>query len=96
MTECEMEKLWKNGVFAYFKLPYQSVFLFRKCLQEATISPYLNHTHPVHTFPYYSPQIHSFSHLRLVLPSGSLPSDFPTKILYAFLVCYMTRPHRFP
>jgi len=30
-----------------------------------------------------------FSHLCLGLPSGLFPSGFPTKILYAFLICSM-------
>jgi hypothetical protein len=44
----------------------------------------LSQLNPVHTFlPYFS-KIHSNNtHLRLGLPSGSCPSDFSSKILYA-------------
>ena len=43
---------------------------------------------PVHTIPTSFSKIHFnifFSHLCLVLPTGLIPSGFPTKILYAFL-----------
>jgi hypothetical protein len=40
---------------------------------------------PVHTTPSYPHKIHYniILHLRLGLPSGHFPSDFPTKILHA-------------
>jgi hypothetical protein len=42
---------------------------------------------PVYIIPSYFSKIHYklTSHLHLGLPSGLLPSGFPTKILYAFL-----------
>jgi hypothetical protein len=39
--------------------------------------PILSQINPIHTIP--------FVHLRLGLPSGLLPSGFPTNILYTFL-----------
>jgi len=49
--------------------------------------PILSQMNPVHTFQPYHPKIHFIlsSHLRLGLPSASLPSAFPIKILYALL-----------
>jgi hypothetical protein len=44
--------------------------------------------HPIHIFAPYFSKIHSnvtFPPVRLFLPSGLLPSGFPTKILYAFI-----------
>jgi hypothetical protein len=52
------------------------------------LAPILIKMLPVHTFSHYLPNVHSLLsyHLRLGLPSAHLPSDFPTKILYAFLI----------
>jgi hypothetical protein len=49
--------------------------------------PILSHTDPVHTIPSYLSKIYFIlsTHLRFRLPSGLLPSGFPTSILYAFL-----------
>jgi hypothetical protein len=49
--------------------------------------PILSQIHPVHTIPSYFSKIHFklSTHLRLGLPSGLIPSGFPTNILYAFL-----------
>jgi hypothetical protein len=45
--------------------------------------------HPVHTLPTYFFKIHYNIHLRLGLPSGLLPSGFPKKNLYIFLIYTM-------
>jgi hypothetical protein len=45
-----------------------------------SLVPNLTQLHPVHTFPPHFPKIQSCSHL--------LPSGFPTKILFAFLISY--------
>jgi len=43
---------------------------------------------PVHAFAIYLPKVILILsyHLRLGLPSGPLNSDFPSKILYTFLI----------
>jgi hypothetical protein len=47
----------------------------------------LSQTNQVHTTPSYLSQIHrNIIHLRLGLPSGILPSGFPTNNLYAFIL----------
>jgi hypothetical protein len=47
--------------------------------------PILSLISPAHTTPAYLRSILILTlHLRLGLPSGLIPSDFPTKILYAF------------
>jgi len=52
--------------------------------------PILNHAYPVHTFPPYFPKIHSnITRIFPHTPRSSewlLPSDFPTIILYAFVI----------
>jgi hypothetical protein len=51
--------------------------------------PILSQIDPAHTVQSYHSKIHFiilFTYLRLGLPSGLLPSGFPTNILYAFLV----------
>jgi hypothetical protein len=53
------------------------------------LAPILSHINPVHTIPPYPIALTSIlllsTHLRLDLPSGLLPSGFPTNILNAFL-----------
>jgi len=51
----------------------------------------LSQMHPVHTSPPSFLKIHSniISHLSLGLPSGLFPSNFSTKILYAFFISPM-------
>jgi hypothetical protein len=46
--------------------------------------PILNHINPVHAFSFYFLKILLVlsSNLRLGLPSGLIPSGFPTKALY--------------
>jgi hypothetical protein len=53
--------------------------------------PILSQMHPIHNFPPYFPKMHSNNIFPSVssLPSGLLPSRFPTKILYAFLISPM-------
>jgi len=48
----------------------------------------MSQTNPVHNFHRISLRLILLlsSHLRLGLPSGLLPSDFATKVLYAFLI----------
>jgi len=49
--------------------------------------PILSQMHPITTFPPYVPKIHLFIILlQIGLPIGAFLSDFPTKILYAFLI----------
>jgi hypothetical protein len=49
--------------------------------------PILNQINSINTLPSYLRSILILStHLRLCLPSGLLPSGFPTNILYAFLL----------
>jgi hypothetical protein len=52
--------------------------------------PILSQMNPVHTYPSHFPNIHSniiFTSTSPGFPSGSFPSRYPTKVLYAFLVC---------
>jgi len=60
------------------------------CSQEPVTCLCREPMNPVHSLTPYSPKIHSNNvhHLRLYLPSGHFSSSFPTKILYAFLICY--------
>ena len=60
--------------------------------------PILSQLNPVHTPPHptsWKSILILTSHLRLVLQSGLLPSDFPTKTLYTPLLSLHTRymPH---
>jgi hypothetical protein len=62
-------------------LPMESKILF-PCSQE----PILSHLNSFHTIISYLRYIlRVYFHLRLGLPSGLLPSRYPTKILWAFL-----------
>jgi hypothetical protein len=57
--------------------------------------PILSQINPIHTIPFYLRSIWILStHLRLGLPSGLVPSGFPTNILYEFLFSLIraTRP----
>jgi len=49
--------------------------------------PILSQMHSVHTLPSYFSKIHLILSSRLRL--GLLPTGFPTKILYVFLICPM-------
>jgi hypothetical protein len=63
-----------------------------------SLIPTLGKMHLVHVFSSHFPKMLS-SHLRLGFESGLLPTVFPTKILYAFLIshtCYMPRPSDIP
>jgi hypothetical protein len=53
-----------------------------------SLVPILSQINPVHTTPSYlcKIQYNIIISLRLGLPSGLLPSGFPTKILHAFLL----------
>jgi hypothetical protein len=49
---------------------------------------------PHHTLPRFSKIYFNVIQLRLSLPSGLFPSDFPTKILYAFVLQpFLSHPH---
>jgi hypothetical protein len=52
------------------------------------VVPILSQINPIHTIPSYLSKIHfNIVHaLRLGLPSGLLPSGFPTNIPYAFIL----------
>jgi len=70
------------------------------CSQEPTTGPCLE-DRLISPLPPFSPKAHFdiSSHLCLGLPSGFLPTGFPPKILYAFLisiVCYMPHPSHPP
>jgi hypothetical protein len=49
--------------------------------------PILSHIKPNHTVSSYLSKILLSTHLHFGLPSGLVPSDFLTNILYAFLFC---------
>jgi hypothetical protein len=53
--------------------------------------PILTHINPLHTFPPHFRKTHPniTFHLSLGLPSGLLPSDYPIKTLYTFLISPM-------
>jgi hypothetical protein len=55
--------------------------------KSSPLVPILSQIDPIHTIPSYLSKIHLIlsTHLRLGLPSGLVPSGFPTNILYAFL-----------
>jgi hypothetical protein len=59
------------------------------CSQDPTTGPFPSQMNPVHTLPSYFPKIHS----NIIFPSAprsskwSLPFRFPTKTLYAYLIC---------
>jgi hypothetical protein len=64
------------------------------CWQSPPLVPILNQINPIHTIPSYLKSISILStHPRLGLPSGLLPSGFPTNILYAFLSTPMPLDH---
>jgi hypothetical protein len=57
------------------------------------VVPILSQIHPAQTFPPYFPttqQSNKIFHLCLGLPHSLLPSGFPTKILYTFLISPMS------
>jgi hypothetical protein len=53
--------------------------------------PIMRQIYPIHNFPPYVSKIHSniILPLRLGLPSGLLPSGFPTEVLCKFLIYLM-------
>jgi hypothetical protein len=68
----------------------------RYCVHKSPpLDPILSYMKPVHTLTPHFSKIHLLSsHLWLGLPTGLLPSGFPPKILYEFLISpiYATCP----